>query len=166
MSRSLFNKATWVLLAAAVAVLNSADPGGNPCSIADLDGDCDVDLSDFAVFQAAFSGAGDYELVGEIWDVFYLHNVNEWLYSGQSFVFYRNGTVDINANAPSPSLYFYTFDGQQAAIDGVAVRGDGECAGAAPTVEMIVSFNGSDEMQGFSYCNGEPFEFLRLLRRY
>lgn len=152
-----------VLLAVGVTVLDSAEPAGQDCSVADLDGDCDVDLSDFAVFQAAFSGTSDYELVGDTWDVFYLNNIRGWAYS-QSFVFYRNGTVDIQANATTPFFWFYTFDGQEVVIDGVAVWGDGDCGGQI--LEIIASFNGSDEMQGFSYCKGAPFESLRLLRRF
>jgi hypothetical protein len=58
------------LLAVAVTVLNSAEPAGEPCPVADLDGDCDVDLRDYTIFQREFTGSTALDPVGGVWDFF------------------------------------------------------------------------------------------------
>ena len=116
MSRGLLNKGTWVLLAVTATVINSAEPGAERCPRADLDGDCDVDLRDYAEMQNAFTGPlnAGFDVLGT-WDVFLFHldylppNQNEYF---GTFIFYGNGVV----NLPNTSALYET-DGRRVTID-------------------------------------------------
>ncbi len=159
MSPKLWNKASW-LLVVTVGTLTSSEPAGKPCSIADLDGDCDVDLRDYELFQREFSGATSFELVGPTWDVFHAHDTLGWTYTA-SFVFYRNGTIGVGSPFPG-SFFFYEFDGELVTIDWQLAGDEGWCEGLA---HIELSFAGAGELTGDTICNGVPLESLWALRR-
>jgi len=170
MSRNLWNKAAWVLLAGAVAVLNSSEPAGDACSIADLDGDCDVDLADYMVFQQEFSGETSFRLVGEDWDVFYLRNTDqEWAYAG-SWRFYANGTMNPNSqDSDHLSFRFYEFDGNAVVLDGLSPQTDDPVGCPPPSIiNTVVTFVTADRMEGSKVCttDARQLESYLVLRRF
>lgn len=149
-----------VLLAVGLTVSRSAD---HPCSVADLNGDCNVDLRDYAMFQTAFSGTGAFELVGPTWDVFYLDNRHGWTYT-TSFVFYHNGTVWRARDEEVGTFFFYDVGGETITVQ-FGIKGDGDC-GNEQHPYMDFSFLSADELVGATICNGAPIESLRALRRF
>jgi len=165
MSRSLMNKATWVLLAVTGTVLNSAEPGGEQCPRADLDGDCDVDLRDYAVFQAEFTGSPAFDPVGGVWDVFvfFLDPPHQpYVYFG-NLQFYRSGVVIADAGE-LPGALFYSRD-----ADGVTLNfvGWNYCGSSAPSLDLQ-SVN-ADVMESVVLLdprtNGCQRYYFRALRR-
>lgn len=152
-----------VLLAAGLTVSSSAD---HPCSVADLNGDCNVDLRDYSIFQAAFSGAEVLELVGPTWDVFYLDNRDGWTYT-VSFVFYHNGTVRFGTT-PADGFVFYDFDHGIITVHFVLLGDESDRCPVhnITNTQLEFSFLSADELAGATICNGAPIESLRALRRF
>lgn len=171
MLREIWKPVAWVTLTVAAASTHSSQPTATTCSVADLDGDCDVDLADYSVFQAEFSSQTSFNLVGEYWDVFYQRNADQhWQYISVTLRFYANGTVDVYANGGGAAYFrFYVFDGQTVTIDEYSPGNDAPIGCPSQRdLRTSLTFTDADRMEGTEYClsSGQTLESYLVLRRF
>lgn len=166
MSQGLLNKATWLLLAVTVTVLNSAEPAGDPCSVADLDGDCDVDLADFRVFQGEFTGMPEFEPVGGMWDVFYPRLPTGEAYYYATLLFYANDTLEHRWGSTPQTFAQYHWDGVYVEYTAHGVGGPCSSSADAPPYQWQFVDRDTLASQPMNGPNCSPNTIVHAYRRY
>ena len=140
----------------------SFTPFAGSCSVMDTDNDGDLDLADYAVWQACFTGpdtSGLFSVFGE-WDVFVRGLVDPPAWRGL-YTFLPSGVVLIHDNNDLLFAAVYSFDGTIVEFDWVDWRN----CNSITTAHTSLTTVGANEMSGTWDCGGLGTTLTTAYRR-